>query len=305
MNRTKLKEIITKPKADRIYIIPTRFGFIYTTIVVCILLSAASFGVQKGNFIVVGMVTVGLMAMFMTHANLEKIGIDVSSEAYQVEELPGKLTLYLQNESDTEHFSLMVCCPSLGAKEYDQGHYIGEGENTHISVHTNPQKCGFIPVNRLKISSRYPLGLFYAWKWFDIDKKIVSYPYPSGIHWYEASGRQGRPADGEKKDDFEFSGHSKYKSGDNCKRIDWKAKARGRPLMIKEYKGGEDGDLIFDMHHLNYLPIKEQLSQMSLWIHEAHAQGASYGIKTRMGSVPISTGEGHFYRCLKELTRNA
>ena len=274
--------------------------------VIIILLVSASFGIEKGNFVVVGMVTLGLMVMFMTHGNLEKLKVEVTAEPFQVESVPGHISISLQNHSETEHFAISVSCPELNSNVRDSPHYLNEGDYLKINVTTPEQECGLIPIKRLKISSRYPLGLFSAWIWFAVDTKIVSYPFPKGFHWhtFHTNLNKGN-IHGKNNDDFDFTGHKPYIIGDSYKRIDWRAHARGRPLVIKEFKDGGSGRFEFKISDLSHLPLDAQLGQMSLWVHEAHSQGASYSIETNRGKIPMNTGEAHFYRCLKELTHHA
>lgn len=293
-----------KTQSNRIYIVPTRFGYFFTFIVISLLLTSASIGSEKGNIIVVIMVTIGLMSMFMTNSNLDKVSASLGTEPFQPEHQEGRIHINLHNEGNAEKFSLQSSCPDLCREFTHLTSSLDVNETVTLDLQSQPLDCGIISIDRIKVSTRYPLGLFNAWKWIDIEGSIVSYPKPIGIHWNTFSGNDKGKHKGSSKDDFDFAGHKKYSNGDNLKRIDWKAHARGRPLLVKEFNDGGGSEYLFRLSDISYGNLREKLSQMSFWIHEAHAQGAKYGIETNLGKRAVSSGESHFYLCLKDITRH-
>ena len=291
-----------KSKKNRIFIIPTRFGVLFTIIIIILLLISVSHDGTNGKILTVFLVTAGLMAMFMTHGNLENLTISVLEDSFQPEGQQGELNISIQAKNIFGRYAIEITSPKTSNSGNIQPINIENNVNQLTKLKTEKLPIGIFDLGQVKIATRYPLGLFYAWKWLEVKGSIVSYPKPEGHLYFLQSGKDRGKNSSIYRDLDDFSGHRNFQSGDNIRHIDWKALARGRPLLIKEFKGGSGARYIFRMSKLKNLTYGEQLSQMSLWIHDAHMHGATYAIETNKSMTAQSSGEAHFLRCLRELT---
>ena len=157
-------------------------------------------------------------------------------------------------------------------------------EHNTIFTHLPKGKRGGYKAEKIEIYTSYPFGLFVAKAFFKLKENITLYPEPIGnplisnfnIKLY---------ADNQE----EFSTHKPYRTGDRGSNIDWKVFGKTRKLYSKEYQGSSKEqtlDFNYDMLEGN----KEQkLSQLSLWIQEAHNLNLPYQLTLPSANV---TGQG-------------
>jgi len=162
-----------------------------------------------------------------------------------------------------------------------------------------PRKRGRCRVGGLRATSSFPFGLVEAWVPAAAVDLIV-YPRPEGdpldrapspvpIDAAEAGSRSG--------DDF--AGHRRHLVGESQRHVDWKAVARGRPMLAKSYQGGGgecrlrwddvDGD------------GERRLSQLTRWVLDAATFGWRYGLDLPGVAIEPGTGPAHRERCLRAL----
>ena len=105
--------------------------------------------------------------------------------------------------------------------------------------------------------------------------------------------------------DEEWLGLRPFRAGDSPRQVDWKAYARGAPLLSKEYGSVTGRPQVFDYDALHGLEPEARLAQLCRWILESDARGQVYGL--RLPRLEIAGGRGvqHRERCLSALARFA
>jgi uncharacterized protein (DUF58 family) len=154
----------------------------------------------------------------------------------------------------------------------------------------------------VRIESRFPLGFFTARRAVSLAAPHVVYPAPAGNRPLPASvapARNGRGGNRSEGDDF--GGVRAWRSGESQRHIDWKAAARGQPLLIKEWLGDADQIIVLDGESLADLAPEARLSQLARWIIQAEREGVPYGLRLSGLSLPPARGEAHFHTCLRRL----
>src|SRR5262249_55436247 len=99
----------------------------------------------------------------------------------------------------------------------------------------------------------------------------------------------------------DFAGVRAYVLGESQRHIDWKAVARGQPLMTKQFTAEADGVVYLDFFALNSADAEEKLSQLALWVIEAERAQRPYGLRLPDAEIPPAVGQPHFHRCLRAL----
>src|SRR5205823_5684639 len=159
-------------------------------------------------------------------------------------------------------------------------------------------------IGTLCLTSAYPLGFIRVLKRFAFSQTYVVYPTPAGdpqLPPTRARLVNSRPqADASEGDDF--AGVRAYVPGESQRHIDWKAVARGQPMMTKQFSGEtESGPLYLDYASAGSGQLEERLSQLTLWIIEAERLRRPYGLRLPNMDILPSLGEMHFHRCLRAL----
>ncbi len=247
------------------------------------------------------LVALFLIGMVQTHANLRNIKIEKLIIFLSPSEGVGHGVVWLKSNNAEGHSQLR-----LQSKGGDDQFDIRIDEIFKKSLH--PQYFDFTTgqwgkkkLKRLKMSTRYPFGFFYVWRYFDIPTEYHIFPKPSGDRPLEHSVHEGinegvnRQLNGD-----DFSEHKKYVLGDSQKHIDWKAYARGRPLLTKKFEEGQRQTYIIDYDKA--LGNEERrVRQLSKWIHDCEDDLNNYGLVVKNKSIAIGSGERHKVACLKLL----
>ena len=77
----------------------------------------------------------------------------------------------------------------------------------------------------------------------------------------------------------DFAGVRAYVTGESQRHIDWKAVARGQPLMTKQFAAENKGAVYLDFSALRFADVEEKLSQLTLWVIEAERARQPYGLR--------------------------
>jgi len=124
----------------------------------------------------------------------------------------------------------------------------------------------------LLIRSHYPLGLFTAQCHLRLPIEAtqlppaaggLALPEPEGNEQQEEQGRHGASSQSNSGDDF--AGLRPWQSGESPRRIFWRAHARGRPLLVKQWQQPSSPLVVL---HWNHLPgsAQQRVAQLLQWI---------------------------------------
>ena len=144
-------------------------------------------------------------------------------------------------------------------------------------------KRGRLPLGRITLSTRYPLGLIRAWAYVDLDMQCLVYPQPGPYRPATATphqhqGTQAAPAAG--SDDF--LGFRAYHPGDSLRHIHWKA-------------------LWLDWAALPLLDNEARLRILCRLVLEAGRGAQAYGLRLPGVEITPAQGAQHQQRCLEAL----
>lgn len=290
-------------RKGRIYIIPTRFGLAFILGACVMLLVGATYQNNLVNLLAFFMLSLIFVAMVQTHNNLKDITVEALDADSSFSGSEFVITAVLHNNSKTPRFNLGTDLRKrVPEVVYENVLPLLPHGSIKLRSAYKAKKRGHYRIDEIKVSTVYPLGLFYAWIWLNSKGDYFVYPEPKGHRSFpligvgqEATHAQ-RSLEGE-----DFHGHRKFDSGDSPRHIDWKAHARGRPLMIKQFTEGTASAVWFEWNALEGLETEEKLSQLAAWIEEARKRRLPFGLKTPAGLFEPGHGLQHATRCLEHL----
>src|SRR5262249_52982142 len=120
---------------------------------------------------------------------------------------------------------------------------------------------------------------------------------PSTLMSPRGSHPSSEPGEGD-----DFAGVRTYVPGESQRHIDWKAVARGQPLMTKQFAAEAEGVVNLDFSNLVSTNVEEKLSQLALWVVEAERAQRLYSLGLPAVEIPAGIGQLHFHRCLRALS---
>ncbi len=161
--------------------------------------------------------------------------------------------------------------------------------NTDVML---PSGRGRYLLRRIRMSSTAPYGLFRAWIYKDLKTDFIVYPAAIG----QRDLPQAQTALGD-----DFSGHKPYTPGDPMGRIDWKVYSRRKEYFIKQFQDGSNPRLNFFLKDAAVENPESHLSQLTLWINEAHTKQYDFSLETKSFNSGFGCDKAHLHRCLTEL----
>ncbi len=283
--------------ARRVYILPTRAGLAFAALTFVMLLAGLNYTNSIALLLTFLLAGFGMIAMHLTHRNLVGVNLRAvaSVDAFVGEH--GRLLLTLENAADTARIGLD--CEVEGSARASAD--VPARASARADVSLSLVRRGRLTVDRLKLSTAFPFGLFRAWTYVHVKASLLAWPVPRGRHEAPPETASGGSATAlHRAGDEEWAGLREFRSGDSPRQVAWGAYARGRGLLVKTYQSPSAHQRTFDFATVPG-EVEQRLEQLSAWIVAAHARGERYGL--RLGGQSVSPGGGseHRARCLTGL----
>ena len=291
-------------RKNRIYILPTGFGLTFISGALVMILVGASYQNNLVNMLAFFMMSLIFIAMVQTHNNLKDIGLEQLITEGGFAEGEFLVTCVLRNSSDQPRYNLETKIRRTKPKaQYENVHPLLPKSFLKLRTTYPAFKRGRYDLKDVHVSAVFPLGLFRAWIILDGAAPVYVYPKPEGTHLASRSLMNEDESSGSHvvKGGDDFYGHRRYELGDSAGHIDWRARAKGRPLLVKEFNQGVPAPRLLDWFQLGNLGTEERLSQLALWVNEATTGRQVYALRLPGQTLGPSQGPAHAQRCLEAL----
>jgi uncharacterized protein (DUF58 family) len=245
-----------------------------------------------------------LFIVSIPHALLNVASLNATTESAKPTFSGDEVSLPVEvtNRSGKPRYGVRVQVPDSGGNEQAVDE-IAAGKAARVMIRFPARERGEHKVKRLSLTSAFPLGVLRATKLVNCHQRFLVYPKPEGDPRLprdraRSAHNRPRPELGEGDD---FAGVRAYEPGQSQRQIDWRAVARGHPLMTKQYTTEASGALYLDLAMAAGSDTEARLAQLALWIIEAERARRSYGLRLRGTEIAPSLGQVHFHRCLRAL----
>lgn len=284
----------------RLFILPTRHGWVFAALLVGLLIGSANYGISLGYLFTFLLGGLGMVAMFHTQRNLSGLRL---SPGQPEAVFAGDLALFplsIENPTGLARHALL-----LGARDGEVHSDIPGRARTSASIPTQQNARGLHPIGRITLSSTWPLGLFRCWTVFEFDWHVLVYPRPASSHWpLPTPHGTGTSSPVEAAGEDSFSGLRNYHPGDSPRRVAWKAVARGMALQTKQFAGQPAGSLWLDWSAAPEHAAEARLSRLARWSLEAEKERVEWGMHLPTRTIRPGRGEAHLRVCLEALARH-
>jgi uncharacterized protein (DUF58 family) len=282
----------------RLYILPTRAGLGFMVLLLFMLLAGLNYANSLALFMTFLFSGFVLVTMQLCHRNLLGALVYAADAAPTFALRPGNLRVTLGNTAALPRYriesgvsyepTLATDVPALGRQQVD------------LSV-AAPRR-GLVAIDRLKLTTTHPFGLFRAWTWVHAPLEMLVYPRPHGSAPmpHESGRKAGTRSRGETGAD-EWLGLRPFRDGDSPRQVDWKAYAREAPLLVKEYSAAGSELRVFDFDKLTHLGTEARLEQLARWVVDAEELGDRYGLELPRLHIAPDRGIDHRHKCLAAL----
>ena len=281
----------------RIFILPTKQGYLFGFTVLLLLLASINYSLSLGFTLTFLLGSMAGVAMLHTWRNLAHLRLR-----------PGRCEPVFVGE--IAHFNVSVETPSQTRfsiavrRRGDEPVYadIVASETASIAMAVPAMRRGLLTCGRLEIFTRYPVGFFHAWSYVDFGLTVLVYPRPdpragTPPSLSRSASEEGIPIAG----DEEFNMLRAYRPGDTPKQIAWKALAREQDLLTKDFSATASSELWIDWNDAHAADVESRLSILAHWVLKAEEYGQAYGLRLPGTTLAADRGEAHRTRCLEAL----
>ncbi|HMN68184.1 MAG TPA: DUF58 domain-containing protein [Bdellovibrionales bacterium] len=288
---------------NRIYIMPSGRGFIFLSMVVVLILTAATYNNNLIFILAFFLFAVFVVTMLQTHYNLKGVRLYfvAAGENYAGEFVPFTFRFHQARARLKRDLKIRAY-----AKYFSTPKPVTETVNPEEAAKTArvevlSHKRGVFPLPTVVLETFYPLGLFRAWKVFRFEGKVTVYPKPLDAPMLEPArqesgedeqGRRGSP-------EGDFGELKNYLPGESYHQIAWKQYARTGQLYSKVHWGAERKH--YQVPWRGGRDLEAELARMAGWIKTAMNEGASFEMQTPDLTIATGAGPDHARRCLRAL----
>jgi uncharacterized protein (DUF58 family) len=284
----------------RIFIVPSRGGLLFALALIVMLIGAINYNLALGHALVFLLAGLGIVGMIHTFRNLYGLVVTPGRCEPVFAGETAHFPLVLDNDRPSPRLALELAAdPGLPANAT-----VDAKKSTKTNIPLTATRRGWLDLPRVRLSTRYPLGLFTAWAYLQPAMRCLVYPCPVAAPLPPAlpSAAGGeRSGDGGQED---FAGFRQRQPADSPRHVAWKASARdmAKPLLVKQFAGGAQVEGIFDWLQTDpALPDETRLGVLTGWVLAAEAADIRYGLRLPGLDIPPASGDRHRQLCLEAL----
>ncbi len=282
----------------RVYILPTRHGVTFALALLLMLVGSINYGLSLGYVLTFLLTGMALVSMLHTYRNLAHLYVSAGRVEPVFVGDAALFQIHVENRHNFERIGICLRAPDA-TTECDVGRRLTATATLGIPA----RRRGKLPLPRVTIETRYPVGLFRAWSYVQPDIETLVYPRPDDAPLPPAqlipdTGAQLSAGIG--TDDF--AGLRPYQPTDSPRHIAWKSVAHGNEVLTKVFAGRGAEELWLDFSDLlDGLDLEQRLSRLAGWVIRAEREGYAYGLLLPRKTIKPAHGPAHRDECLKAL----
>ncbi|MFC3107163.1 DUF58 domain-containing protein [Undibacterium arcticum] len=294
----------------RVFIVPSGAGLMFGVMLVVLFVASVNYSLNLGFALTFLIAACAVIDMYLTFRNLAHLHLAPGrvNPVFAGEE--AQFELHVINRRNYERFALWLGFIGEGQNHPEQPLDIASHASRSVTLSAPSITRGRLQAPRVRLQTRFPLGLLHAWSYWQPDATALVYPLPE-------QNAPALPVAGDAKDDDfwragragrdDFGGIRGYQDGDAMKHLAWRQIARipadlGGQLLTKYFEGGAASELCLDFSALPpALDTELKLSRLTRWVLEAEARGLPYAFRLGANDFAAAVGTAHRAACLQAL----
>jgi uncharacterized protein (DUF58 family) len=293
-----------------IYILPTRFGWLYAMMLLAALTGAINYSLSMAFAMTFLLAGLGTVTMLHTWRNLAHLKISAYRAQPVVAGQPAVFEFIVKEEQNRARYAVTAKFNSQAEQTKNQASNQPETQQdiaplaeSVFNLSLPSQRRGWLKAPRVVFSTQFPLSLFNVWAYAEIDHTCLIYPNPGphslAIASPDMQAKEGQQRNPQGNDDF--AGHRNYQFGDSPKRVNWKASSREQGLLTKLFQGDATSTLWLDWAMTTGDNMEVRISQLARWVIDAENNHLSYGLRLPKQEIKPNQGSVHYHQCMSAL----
>lgn len=305
--RTGLARLLPKPPSGplplalprrRIYILPSRFGLVYAAALFFLQLGALNYNNNAAILLALLLASIALLSAVACVRFLNGLTVMDFSADEAFAGSTQECRLSLRSEHGPIRGELRLRIDNQDART----DYNGDTAIAHWNAPAG--RRGRHRLERVRVSTGYPLGMFHAWCVLAPDAGRLVYPAPEtpAVPWPvvrdPAIGDRSAPRAG----DEEWHALREFRRGDSLRDIAWKTSARHDRWLVAETRSASQApSLCFGLDQVTFLDREHALSRLCRWVVLAEAAHQAYTLDLGERVIGPGLGEQQRRRALSAL----
>jgi uncharacterized protein (DUF58 family) len=289
----------------RVYVLPTSAGAGFALLLFVLLVGSINYNLGLGFGLTFLAGACAVVDILFTYRNLAHLRLRAGRvpEVFAGEE--AQFALHLAERSGRDRYAVWVDVADAEGERHVTD--VAAGAVATVVLGAPSAQRGWLAAPRVRLATRFPLGLFRAWAYFQPDSRALVYPFPereaAPLPMRGTEGADGMGSGGH--DDF--AGVRSYQPGDPMRHLAWRQIARldpafGGQLATKRFDGGARDELVLDFDSLPAgLDLELRLSRMTRWVLEAEQRALPYAFRLGATRFDAALGAAHRAACLRAL----
>ena len=283
----------------RVYILPTRYGYAFAALLAVLFLWSINYSNSMGFAFTFLLVAVAHNSMWQAHDTLLGLIVHPGSAEPTFVGQEAHFQFRLENPDPQPRYGVGLQWHNQPPQYLD----LPASGAAVVTLTLPAERRGWLRPGRIRVLTRFPLGLLQSWSWVEFTSASLVYPSPRGSRPLPAavpsSSGGGLHEQGSGSEDY--AGFRPYAPGDSPRRIAWKASGRSEQLLVKRFTDQARPELWLDWALLGDDPVETRLAQLCQWVLKAENEKRRYGLRLPGTLIPPGQGEAQRRRCLEAL----
>ncbi|MFO1372264.1 MAG: DUF58 domain-containing protein [Candidatus Competibacteraceae bacterium] len=282
-----------------IYILPTRYGYAFAVLLFLLFLWSINYSNSMGFAFTFLLAAVALNSMWQAHDTLLGLLVHPGSAEPVFAGQEARFIFRLENPDPKPRYGIALQWRDRPPQHLDLP---AHGTAT-VALMIPTERRGWLRPGRVRVLTRFPLGLLQSWSWVAFEQGSLVYPQPRGQRPLpaEAASIAGSGLGERGLGSEDYAGFRPYASGDSPRRIAWKAFTRTDQLLVKRFTDQARPELWLDWRLLGIDSVEPRLAQLCQWVLKAESASRPYGLRLPGTQIPPAYGAAHRRRCLEVL----
>jgi len=277
----------------RIYVLPTRFGLLYSAVLIVMLLGALNYNNNPALLLTCLLGAASYQSVFQAFRMLNRLEMHaLRAEPCHAGD-PLRVSLYWRTNNRNRR--------SLRLQADGRETVFDLAHDGAVTVEFTAPQRGWRKLERLRLSSEYPFGLFHVWSWLNPEFAALVYPLPEANPPPLPRAGAANVARTVRMSGDELASLREYRPEDPQRNIAWKASARHDELLVKEFELRRSQEIVLDYSMLHGLAHEARISRLARWVYEAEIAQQPYSLHLPQRQIGPALGAEHRHACLREL----
>ena len=283
---------------QHIFIVPTPTGIAYAAVLLLMLLVAINYQNSLAYALTFLLASLGLLSMLHTWRNLAGLTLSAAGTSPCFVGEYGNYRVRLHSVKNAyQAIAVGWHVKSLMLVDVEQ-----QGEQL-LELSLLGKQRGWQYAPRLRIETRFPLGLFVAWSQIDLAQAVLVYPQPLHDVDLLLTG-QGDQSAAEQASSHagvdDYQGLAAWQEGDSLRRIHWKAWSKGQGLLVKQFTEQQGQQQVLDFAQVPG-NLEFRLSVLCAQVLKISQTDQPYSLLLPHQQLGPDSGDEHRQRCLRAL----